>query len=114
MFNISQTWKTALLFGVVIVSVVFVGLAYPALAGNISPAQAATAAKNVLIKEANKGGIGFEPSDVKASCKQVEGEARTFRCSVNANGGQCKGTLTIYEEPGKGYRATDKKIGCGE
>ncbi len=94
--------------------VALVAVAGPALASHITPAQAAQGAKNVLIRDAAKGGIGFKPSDVQASCKEVPDEVNTFHCQATANGGQCKGTLTIYEEPAKGYQVTDDKIGCGE
>jgi hypothetical protein len=83
-----------------------------AIAGPITKGQAQRAAKNVTIKKAKKSGLALHRRDIKASCHMVQGQVNTWRCRVNVNSGQCKGSMTIYEVPTKGYRAKRVRLAC--
>jgi hypothetical protein len=89
--------------------------ALPAQA-EVTKAQAVAAAKKAAAKRIGKFGVGARPKDISASCKKdtTEGVVNTFNCKVNFNGGQCKGTLTIYDDPPHGLKATSIRIQCGE
>jgi hypothetical protein len=98
-----------------LVAVVALAVAVPAQA-EVTKAEAVAAAKQFAAKAIKKFGVGAKPRDISASCKKdtSEGEVNTFNCKVNFNGGQCKGTLTVYENPGKGLKANKVRVGCGE
>ena len=100
---------------VAIAAVVALATALPAQAV-VSNAQAVAAAKKFAAKRIAKFGVGAAPKDIKASCKKdtTQGSVNTFFCKVNFNGGQCKGTLTVYEDPPKGLKANKISISCGE
>jgi hypothetical protein len=98
-----------------VAAVVALAVAVPAQA-EVTKAQATAAAKQFAVKAIKKFGVGAKASDIKASCKKdtSEGEVNTFNCKVNFNGGQCKGKLVVYENPGHGLKATKVSVSCGE
>jgi hypothetical protein len=91
-------------------------VAAPLAQAEVTKAEAVAAAKKFASKRIAKFGVGARPQDIKASCKRdtTEGVVNTFHCKVNFNGGQCKGTLTVYEDPPKGLKANAIRISCGE
>jgi hypothetical protein len=94
---------------------VALAIAVPAQAV-VTKAQAVAAAKKFAAKRIGKFGVGARPQDISASCKKdtTEGVVNTFNCKINFNGGQCKGTLRIYEDPPHGLKANRISISCGE
>jgi hypothetical protein len=98
-----------------ITALVALAAAVPAQAV-VTNAQAVAAAKKFAAKRIGKFGVGARPQDISASCKKdtTQGSVNTFNCKVNFNGGQCKGTLRIYEDPPHGLKANKISISCGE
>jgi hypothetical protein len=81
-------------------------------AAHLTKAEATSAAVNVTIKRARKQGVTLVRSVVKATCVAVRGEVNTYDCKVNGNAGQCKGSMTIFDNPPKGVQATHVKLRC--
>jgi predicted RNA methylase len=78
----------------------------------VTKVEATQAAINVTIKQALKQHVTLVRSVVKASCKAIQGEVNTYLCNVNGNAGQCRGSMTIFDNPPKGLQADRIKLKC--
>jgi hypothetical protein len=76
-------------------------------------AQAAAAAKRAASRYVQRFGITLPPRSWAAHCGRVAAP-RTWRCHVQANGGQCSGYVRLRRNANGSFTVLARNIGCGE